>query len=167
MKYVFFIIFCSIASIAKAQSIDELIAQTNEYLVVYDDTLCFHSMWSNCPEYYSLKDFNFTKEELEDINIENDSIENWAVISIFQNRILENIDKIAHHKDFPQKGSEFFLTSPDDKLFNFKLFENTGGTHKSYISVMYYKEDGKVIYDGSNSEKSSDEEENHNEEDII
>jgi hypothetical protein len=148
-KYILIIIFCCLAFFAKAQNIENLISQTEEYLSVYD----ILSPWV---EYYSLKDFSFSEEELKDIDLENDSIEGYNIISIFQNRILDNIDKIAHHKDFPQKGSDLFLAAPDNKLFNFTLFENTGGSYKSFISIIYYKENNDLVYyEYSNGENTN------------
>ena len=148
-KIIFFILFCNIACIAcsakikvEIESIDKLIAQTEKYLAVYD------TLRPCCEYYYPIKDF--TEQELaklkENGDIKNDSIDSWYVIDVFQERILENIDKIAHHKDFPKKGSGFFLVSPDNKLFNFTLFENTGGSYRSRISVIYYKENNEIKY---------------------
>ena len=139
MKYILSIIFCILTFFAKAQSIDKLIAQTEEYLTVYN-TL---SSWAKP---YTIKDFNFTKQELKDVSVKNDTIDNFDVIIIFQGRILENIDKIAHHKDFPKKGSDFFVSSPDKKLFNFVLDEKTGGSYRSRLSCIYYLENNKIIY---------------------
>ncbi|MDR2009974.1 MAG: hypothetical protein LBQ22_05785 [Bacteroidales bacterium] len=139
MKTIFTITFFSIVFFAKAQRIEKIIEQTEEYLAVYGGL----SPWV---ENYPIGDFKFTEWELENVEIENDSISGYYIISIYQDKILANIDKIANHKDFPQKGSEFFLVSPDNKLFNFTLFENTGGSYKSNISVIYYKENGIILY---------------------
>lgn len=151
MKTIFMIIFCCIAFSAKAQSIEKLVAQTEKYISVYDGL----SPWI---ERYSIRDFKFIVQELSKSrkteliksgDIENDSISGWTLIETCQEMILANIDKIAHHKDFLQKGSGFFLLSPDNKLFNFRLYENTGGSYKSNISFVYYIENGEVVYEES------------------
>ena len=147
MKTIFTIIFCSIAFFCKAQRIDKLIAQAEEYLTIYNGL-------NPRVEYYPIIDFNFTEQDLENIEIENDSINGYDVISIYQKKILATIDKIAYHKDFPKKGSNLFLASPDKKLFNFTIFENTGGSYKSRISVIYYKENAAILYNESYSEDS-------------
>ena len=153
MKHILTIVFCGIAFFIKAQSIDSLIVQTERYLAVYDDFPVYGLFVSR--DSYSIMDFSFTKEELitHGVELYNDSIESYYVISIYQDRILANIDTIIRHKDFPQKGSEFFISSPDNKLFNFRLFENTGGTYKSYISAIYYKENNEIIYYEMSREK--------------
>jgi len=160
MKNILFIIFCSIAFFAKAQSIEKLITQIEKDLFVYERL----SPWDNG---YSVKDFNFTEQELDEIKsdiskdlmeelmLDRDSIQSYYVIEIFQERILENIDKIAHHKDFPKKGSEFFLVSPDSKLFNFVLDGKTGGSYRSQISAVYYRENNKIIYEEKGWESGS------------
>lgn len=147
MKTFFTIIFCSIVFCGKAQSIEKLIAQTEEYLTVYESL----GPWV---EYYPITCFKFTEQELKDLNIENDSISGHDIISIYQEKILANIDKIAYHKDFPKKGSELFLASPDKKLFNFTIFENTGGSYRSNISVVYYKENATILYKESYNKDS-------------
>jgi hypothetical protein len=145
MKNILFIIFCSITFFAKAQSIEKLITQTAEYIAVY------HTLSPCCGQGYAVKDFDFTKEELHYDDgrevAKNDTVDCSHVIQIFQARILDNIDKIAHHKDFPNKGSEFFLVSPDNKLFNFVLDAQSGGSYHSLISVVYYMENNKIIYE--------------------
>jgi hypothetical protein len=151
LKHTYLIIFCSIAFVAKAQNLNKLIDRTNEYMSIYDTLSPWHGN-------YAIKDFDFTEEELTTADGEkltyNDSIDPYTVIDIYQSRILDNIDKIAHHKDFPKQGSELFLASPDNKLFNFALFENTGGSYKSYISFMYYIENDKIVYYGNNRDES-------------
>jgi hypothetical protein len=156
-SFLFFsIIFCGIASFTKAQSIEKLIAQTKEYFAVYETLRPFVEY------YYPVKDFNFSKqelpeskkEELEEIgDIKNDSIGGWPVIEIFQNRILNTIDKIIRHKDFSKIETDWFTVSPDKKLFNFTLFENTGGSYHSYISVIYYRDHNKIVYKEVSREK--------------
>ena len=147
MKTFFTIIFCSIAFFCKAQNIEKLITQTKEYLTVYDGL----SPWV---EYYPITDFKFTEQDLENVEIGNDSISGYDVIYIYQEKIIANIDKIAYHKDFPKEGSELFRVSPDKKLFNFVIYENTGGSYKSNISVIYYKENDVILYKEGYSEDS-------------
>ena len=78
--------------------------------------------------------------------MKNDSINCDYVLSIFENRIFANIDKIVRHKDFPKKGSKLFEISPDKKLFHFSLDMQGFGSYRSRFSVLYYMENNKIIY---------------------
>ncbi|MDD4067455.1 MAG: hypothetical protein PHG98_02945 [Bacteroidales bacterium] len=153
MKKLLFILFCSISFFTNAQSIDELITQTEKNLSIYEQI----SPWKDD---YLVSYFDLSKEELIDEEgkeiEENGIIDQFLVQHIYQKRILKNIDEIVNHKDFPGKGSDLFSASPDNKLFNFVMDENTGGTYRSRLSVIYYKENGTIVF---REERGKEEEE--------
>lgn len=158
MRNILFILFFCISYFVNAQSIEKLIFQTEKDLSAYEQISPFN-------EYYSVKDFDFTKEELIDEEGkeigESGMIEPSRVQFIFQKRILRNINVIVSHKDFPQKGSKFFISSPDKKLFNFVIDENTGGSYRSRLSVIYYKDNGKILFKEERSEEEQEDSSNY------
>ena len=158
MKNILFILFCCITFVSNAQSIDNLITQIEKDLSVYEQI----SPWKDD---YKINDFDFTKEELKDEEGKeigkNEIIDQFLVQDIFKKRILKNIDKIVNHKDFPDKGSDLFSASPDNKLFNFVMDENTGGTYRSRLSLIYYKDNGKIVFKEERSEEEEEDSSNY------
>ncbi|MFA5540306.1 MAG: hypothetical protein WC984_01395 [Bacteroidales bacterium] len=146
------ILFSCFGLLTNAQNIDKLISQTEKLLSQHENI-------SYLSEGISTKDFDFTEEELKDeegnTNFEDGIIDPYFAREIIQKRILTNINKIAYHKDFPKKGRGLFISSPDNKVFNFVMDENTGGTYRSRISVMYYKVDGKILFQESGIEQNT------------
>lgn len=142
--------FCADDGFSQSQkSFDKLIAQTNNYLEEYASLSPFGG-------YYALEDFKISKKEIkellksdsENFTPDKDSVDAYAMISYLQQKIIDNIYKLTAHKKFLenditgllQQGDLNIAVSDDKKLYNFSLYEKTGGTYHSYISVMYFTE---------------------------
>ena len=75
-----------------------------------------------------------------------DAIQNHFMITYYQRKIEEHINKIIKHPNFRQVNIKELLnfkelsivSSEDNKLINFSFDEKTGGTYRSHISITYY-----------------------------
>lgn len=142
-------ILISITGFGQSQkSFDQLIAQTNQYLVEYEKLSPFE-------EFYQIKDFGLSKKEIKelikdsddnDFNKGKDSIVSMYLILYFQDKIIDNIQKLVYHDKFEVNGTQALwsegdlatVVSEDKKLYNFSLDEKTGGSYRSRISLTHY-----------------------------
>ncbi|MDR0872145.1 MAG: hypothetical protein LBN27_01590 [Prevotellaceae bacterium] len=135
----------------KTGNFEKLIEETNRYLNVYDGLTPFG-------EYYSVKELGLTKKEIKEIVSYNndciptkkDSIEAHDAIMFFQDLIIKNIGKIIEHKEFYKLNDNDLpalgiIKSKDNKLYNFKLYENSGGSYHSCFSIMFYRDNSTLI----------------------
>lgn len=104
-------------------------------------------------EWVSLKDFGLTHSQMKGIDAKEfskrkDSVYTETMRGYLQEKLLQKIDLAANHKDFrkyvkPEWGNVSVKISEDKKVYNITFFENTCGSHKSNVSVLYYFPEGK------------------------
>lgn len=139
-----------IALAQKQRPFKKLIEETNHYLNEYAELSPFGD------EYLALSGFELSRREIKELLKEadydatlskgKDSIQGYHMIYFFQNKILNQINQVVEHPDFLKndiisliEGDDLSITKSDDnKLFNFSLDEKTGGTYRSWISMMFY-----------------------------
>lgn len=142
-----FILLSTMAFGQSQASFNNLVFETKAHLKQY-------SKLSPFEEYYTIKDFGFSKKVIQELLMDatlkkkKDSIASYHIIGYFQDKILTNIQKLISHSKFKENNIiELLLTnnsdlsifvSDDNKLYNFSLDEKTGGTYRSRISIMHY-----------------------------
>lgn len=100
-----------------------------------------------------LKDFGLTYSQMKGIDPKEfskgkDSVYTETMRGYLQEKLLQKIDMVVNQKDFrkyvkPEWGNISIKHSTDKKLYNITFFENTGGSHKSNVSMLYYFPEGK------------------------
>ncbi|WP_107040152.1 hypothetical protein [Brumimicrobium mesophilum] len=126
-----------------------LVSELNEDLTQYEKLSPFGE------EYLSLKDFDLSRKERnelilvsdydENLTKNKDSIAQYQMIFYLQDQILSKLDKVLKHPDFEKYDIDELIhdelsvvKSTDNKLFNFSLDEKTGGSYRSRFSIMHY-----------------------------
>ncbi len=153
MKKYFLILFILVNHFSWGQSFNKLIQETNQYLEYYSHTSPFsYDFISFTDTHLSTKEIKELKkiyEEAEEyLNPQKDSILEEVLIFYYQEKIINNIEKIIQHKKIkkyiPQIKSLLnqdninIAISEDHKLINFYFDEKTGGTYRSQISMLFY-----------------------------
>jgi hypothetical protein len=128
---------------AQNRSIKKIIKELNSYLEVYD------KLSAHDDRYYSRGSLKLTKQDLfsefDESMEQTDSVSNFDAISIIQNKVDTLLRQALLHKkavtvDFKTalKYSLGVVKSEDNKLYNFSLFEKTGGSYHSFITWIFY-----------------------------
>lgn len=145
----------------KKESFDKLIKEAIQFLKVYNELSPYPS-----DQYYSLRDFGLTKQEIKEIqdtedvynfNSEQDSISNFGLIELYQIKIVNQLKKIAAHKNFWEQDIKRYLDnedlsvvkSDDGMLYCFMLDGKSGGTYQSRVSVVCYKGQPAALISGT------------------
>ena len=136
------------------KSFDELVVKTNTFLTKYAELSPLG------PESFIPLEKSGLPEEaitfiiseansFEGLSTNKDSIEEGSLLLVFQDLIIDHIQKLIVHDKFASNYIEKLLSSEsalsitisnDRKLYNFSLDEKTGGTYRSRISIMHYTE---------------------------
>jgi len=96
----------------------------------------------------ALKDFGLKYKDMKGIDEnafskDRDSIDQYALIEFFRDKMVHKFRQIMEHKDFmkfgiPEIEGIDMVKSADNKLYNYTFDENMGGTYRSRVSVMQY-----------------------------
>ena len=152
---VFFTLISSLSISCVNFKFNKQVNKVNNYLSHYSSI----SAYGDDFIHLDTKKLGFTKKEIEEIKQEDyeftknkDSIDNFSLISIYQDKIFKGIENILSHKNLVNsKLNSLFneeltvVSSPDNQLFNFSLDEKTGGTYRSRISLMYYSKTNSIL----------------------
>ena len=142
-------LICTHFTYAQNRSIKKIIKELNSYLEVYE------KLSAHGDEYHSLHSLKLTKQDLisefEEPLGQTDSILNFDAIYLIQSKIDTLLRQAFIHKkaatiDFKIELGHHLgvVKSEDNKLYNFSLFEKTGGSYHSFLSWIFYL-DGKTF----------------------
>lgn len=140
---------CSIMAIAQNErAVQRSLERMQADLAVYailgpldDDYRSLHDLPLTPRE---RKEILSTAKQFDENIVHGDSVETYYLIAEFQERIIDELLALLSERPPTEKEVEEYLKglgvirSDDDKLFNFTLFEKTGGTYRSYLSIMHH-----------------------------
>lgn len=148
IKLIIVFVFSSIILFGqKDQEFNKLISEINRYLNNYSKLSGFE--FGN--PYSAISRFELSDKENREcilLTEKEDSILNRQIIGYLQKKITDKINQISSHPDFLKKDIKKLITSDeldivisdDKKLFNFAIYEKSGGSLRSRISIMHYVE---------------------------
>nr|WP_321246074.1 hypothetical protein [uncultured Psychroserpens sp.] len=142
INILFFIV--SIHSInAQNKSVKKVLTELNGYLEVYE------KLTPHGDNYYSLAFLKLKKQDLinefDEPLTQVDSLSNFDALAVIQSKIDNSLRQVLLHKKAKTINFRTALRhnlgvvkSEDNKLYNFSLFEKTGGSYHSFLSWMFY-----------------------------
>lgn len=133
----------------KQESFTSIVDQLNK------DLIQFEKLLAHGEEYLPIKGFDLSKKETKGLIKETDydailtknrdSIRQFYMIVYFQERILDQLQRLLIHPDFEKYDIAkmvheelLVVKSADNKLYNFSLDEKTGGSYRSRFSIMHF-----------------------------